>query len=166
MNCLFKLQWTRDVDVNQNPRQTDTFTLINSCHFLLVIWLSALMAWVKTDCAVGRAATSGPPLRREYAEEEVRGTWGRLMEEGIVVRLGGGKQTGWGVSMNRLRCYPCGNGAHWYWVWPLRFDSQTSAGCFFLTWDCLFIPFLLLSSCLRIVLKLHRESNFINGQCE
>lgn len=86
---------------------------------LIPQWSSLVISvWVETDCPVG---SSAPPQSGESAEKEV----GR----GTVVRLDWGKQTGRGVSMNRLRCYPCGNGPRWYCVWPLRFSSRTSARC-------------------------------------
>lgn len=69
----------------------------------------------------------------------VGGGQGRWMKR-IAVRLGRGKQTGRGDGMNRPRCYPCGNGPHWYWRWPLRLCSGTSAGCFsFFPWNYLLI---------------------------
>lgn len=90
---------------------------------LIPQWSSLVISvWVETDCPVG---SSAPPQSGESAEKEVWGRWGR----GTVVGLDWGKQTGRVVSMNRLRCYPCGNGPRWYCGWPLRFSSRTSAGC-------------------------------------
>ena len=147
----------RDKDCSDRaPRQTDTsFWLIFANPSLVLSGCHG--AWEETDRHL-----PGPLLEGRICKKGGEG-W---LSEGMVVRLGRGKQTGWGVIMNRLRCYPCGNGPPWYWGWPLRFSSPTSAGCFsFFLFDfeimssSLFFP---LAVVYRVI---PLQSNFIIVQC-
>ena len=147
----------RDKDCSDRaPRQTDTsFWLICANPWLVLSGYH--WAWEETDCHL-----RGLSLREEYARKDVYGGGEGWLSEGIVMRVGRGKQTGWGVSMNRLRCYPCGNGPPWYWGWPLHSSSPTSAGCF----SFLFSHFEIMSSSLFFPLAVFYriippQSNFI-----